>query len=130
LAYLYQPAEWQTGVLEGLKLNRSSDLPTEPTLTLYWQTTAPLDAEYTVFIHSLSVQGGLTGQADGPPGGNRYPTTAWRPGEIVQDSRLVPPGDQYLIGLYYPVTGERLPAFTADGTRLPNDAVMLIFGQR
>jgi hypothetical protein len=130
LAYLYQPAEWQTEVLESLQLERSSDLPTEPTLTLYWQTTAPLDAEYTVFVHSLSVQGELIDQADGPPVANHYPTTAWRPGEIVQDSRLVPPGDHYLIGLYDPVTGERLPAFAADGTRLPDDAVVLASGPR
>jgi hypothetical protein len=78
----------------------------------------------------LNAQGELTSQADGPPVANHYPTTIWRPGQIVQDSRLVPPGDHYLIGLYDPATGERLPAFTADGTRLPDDAVMLVFGQR
>jgi hypothetical protein len=108
----------------------SSDLSADPILSLYWQTSAPLDTAYTVFVHSLNAQGELTGQADGPPAANHYPTTIWRLGEIVQDSRPVPPGDHYLVGLYDPATGERLPAFAVDGTRLPDDAVVLVAGQR
>jgi hypothetical protein len=91
-------------------------------LTLYWQTSARLDADYTVFVHSLDAAGRLSGQADGPPLGDHYPTTAWQPGEIVQDSRLVPAGHSYLVGLYRAPSGERLPALAADGTRLPDDA--------
>jgi len=112
LAYLYQPEDWKVGRLE-------------ERLSLYWQASAPLDVDYTVFVHSLNAQGELVGQADGPPVANHYPTTAWRPGEIVQDSRLVPAGARYLVGLYDPATGERLPAFAADGTRLPDDAILL-----
>jgi hypothetical protein len=98
----------------------------EPGLSLYWQTSAPLDADYTAFVHSLSAEGDLIGQADSPPVSNHYPTTAWRPGEIVQDIRPVPPGDRYLVGLYDPVSGVRLFAFAADGTPLPDDAVTLV----
>jgi len=100
--------------------------PTEARLTLYWQAAAPLTREYTVFVHSLAADGRLLGQADGPPVANHYPTTAWQAGEIVQDSRLVPSGERYCIGLYLPARGERLPAFAADGTRLSDDAVLLI----
>jgi hypothetical protein len=85
-----------------------------------------LQSDYTVFIHSLDAGGKLAGQADGPPLAGHYPTSAWRPGEIVQDSRLVPPGQRYLVGLYDPVSGERLPAFAVDGTRLEDDAVTLV----
>jgi hypothetical protein len=91
-------------------------------LTLYWQTSAWLDADYTVFVHSLDAAGRLSGQADGPPLNDHYPTTAWQPGEIVQDSRLVPAGHSYLVGLYHADNGERLPALAPDGTRLPDDA--------
>jgi hypothetical protein len=101
----------------------------EVRLTLYWQTSAPLDADYTVFVHSLNAAGELAGQADAPPVGNHYPTSAWRSGEIVQDSRRVPPGDRYLVGLYEPASGQRLPAFTAGGQRLPDDAVLLVAGR-
>jgi len=128
-------AYWTAGRLEDWKIGdeatiQPSNHPTEPRLTLYWQTSAPLDAEYTVFVHSLNAQGELVGQADGPPVANHYPTTVWRSGEIVQDSRLVPPGERYLVGLYDPATGERLPAFAADGTRLADDAVVLFADQR
>jgi hypothetical protein len=98
-------------------------------LTLYWQTTTTLDTDYTVFVHSLSADGQMLGQADGPPVANHYPTTAWQPGEIVQDSRLVPDGERVRIGLYDATTGERLPAFAADGTRLVDDAAIIAFEQ-
>lgn len=109
----------------------SSSLVAEPRLTLYWQTSAPLDTDYTVFVHSLNAQGELVAQADGPPVGNHYATTAWEPGEIVQDSRPLSPGDRYLVGLYDPVSGERLPAFASDGMPLVDDAVpLLVTGDR
>lgn len=94
-------------------------------LTLYWQATGPLGADYTVFVHSLGAGGELIGQADSQPVANHYPTSGWRPEEIVQDSRPVLAGDRYLVGLYHPATGERLPAFTPDGSRLTDDAVIL-----
>ena len=97
----------------------------EARLTLYWQAAVPLTREYTVFVHSLAADGRLLGQADGPPVANHYSTTAWQAGEIVQDSRLVPPGERYRIGLYLPADGERLPAFAAEGARLSDDAVLL-----
>jgi hypothetical protein len=103
----------------------TADHPTDMRLTLYWQTSASVQTDYTVFVHSLDSAGALVGQADGPPLTNHHPTTAWQPGEIVQDSRPVPPGDQFLVGLYDPLTGQRLPAITADGTRLPDDALRL-----
>jgi hypothetical protein len=127
LAYLVQSRDWKAGRLEGWK---AGSLPTEARLTLYWQTSTSLDTSYTVFVHSLNTQEELIGQADGPPVANYYPTTAWDPGEVVQDNRSVPAGDHYMVGLYNPATGERLPAFTTDGTRLANDAVVLSADQR
>jgi hypothetical protein len=103
--------------------------PGQTRLTLYWQTSAALDTSYTVFVHSLSAEGGLIGQADGPPLANHYPTTAWQAGEIVADSRLVPAGGRYRVGLYDPRSGERLPAFGAEGARLADDALVLEPGQ-
>jgi hypothetical protein len=114
LAYVHQPG----------------DRMLEERLTLYWQTSTWLGTDYTVFVHSLDAKGALIGQADGPPIANHYPTSSWRPEEVVQDSRPVPAGDHYLVGLYDPVSGERLPAFTPDGARLAEDAVVLPAVQR
>ncbi len=148
LAYLVQPGDWKvedqrSGSLEdwrsaplpiyqstNLPIYQPTNLPTETRLTLYWQTSTPLDTSYTVFVHSLNADGELIGQADGPPVANHYPTSAWGPGEVVQDSRSVPTGDRYLVGLYDPATGERLTAFASDGMRLADDAVVLNAGQR
>jgi hypothetical protein len=98
-------------------------------LMLYWQATTSLDIDYTVFVHSLDAEGRLIGQADGPPVAGHYPTSRWQPGEIVQDSRVVPPGNRYLVGLYDAATGERLPAYGTDGVRLIDDAVVLVGGR-
>jgi len=97
----------------------------EARLTLYWQASVPLATDYTVFVHSLDADGQMIGQADGPPAANHYATTAWQPGEIVQDSRLVPTGARYRIGLYDRASGERLLAFSADGVELSDGAVVL-----
>jgi hypothetical protein len=109
---------------------QSGDRLLEERLTLYWRASTGPDTDYTVFVHSLDSNGALIGQADGPPVADHYPTTSWRPGEVVQDSRPVPAGDHYLVGLYDPVSGERLPAFTPDGSRLAGDAVVLPAVQR
>lgn len=95
-------------------------------LTLYWRTGQPLTEDYTVFVHALDTNGQLIGQADGPPVMGHYPTRSWLPGELVQDSRLVPAAAQYLVGLYALATGERLPAFGPAGQRLTGDALRLV----
>jgi len=60
-------------------------------LSLYWQTTRPLEADYTVSVRPL--RGGQPiedagGQAliqDHQPAWNAYPTSRWQPGEVVRD---------------------------------------------
>ena len=95
-------------------------------LTLYWQIPQTPAKSYTVFVHTLDRMGTLVGQADAPPVSNQYPTTMWRPGEIVQDTRLVPRDYALRIGLYEAVTGQRLPAFGPEGRRLEDDAALIV----
>jgi hypothetical protein len=90
-------------------------------LTLYWRADRPVEKNYTVFVHLLgtafnNAQGNLLwGQIDRVPRSGAYPTTAWRPGEIVPDAYSIPvaagaPPGRYKIeiGMYDPATGERL----------------------
>lgn len=111
----------------GVVLDPADEPPAPPVvrLTLYWQAATPVDRDFTVFVHSLDADGRLSGQADAPPLGNRYPTTNWPPGEIVQDSHTAPAGQAYQVGLYDTATGDRLAAFASDGTRPVDDAVMI-----
>lgn len=98
-------------------------------LALYWRPDRPPAADYTVFVHLLGQDGQILAQADGPPVAGHWPTSAWLPGRIVQDSRPLPlPAGAFArlaVGLYEPASGERLPAFDSNGERLANDAVVL-----
>lgn len=76
-------------------------------VTLFWETAAPLETRYKVFLHLLDAQGNLVAQRDSEPGGGSLPTTAWSPGETVVDNHGVllpadlPPGAYDLVvGLY------------------------------
>ena len=66
----------------------------EMTVTLYWQATAPLNAELKTFVHLRDEGNGTVAQVDAAPLQGFYPTTAWQPGEILNDTqRLTLPGD-------------------------------------
>jgi hypothetical protein len=104
-------------------------------LTLYWKLEGadPVPGDYTVFMHVVDGQGiPVIEPADGPPVDGYWPTSAWLPGQIVADTRLIalPPNlhaGRYdvRLGFYDPVTGARLAALQADGTPWPDDAVVL-----
>lgn len=86
-------------------------------VTLVWEALAPTDADLNLFIHLVDTNGRTVGQADGPPLGGSFPTTAWRPGETVIQQINVPvakdasAGPARLnIGWYDWRSGERLPA--------------------
>jgi len=85
-------------------------------LTLYWQSLASVSVDYTAFVHLQDGDGGLIGQHDGWPCAGTYPTTRWRPGEVVADRHQValPAGQransyELYIGLYDLATLQRLP---------------------
>lgn len=87
-------------------------------MTLYWQALAPMDEDYTTFVHVVDAQGGLAAQADSQPHDGAYPTSVWRVGEFVADGKEVALGAErplrLAVGVYLLATGERLSL--ADGT--------------
>jgi 4-amino-4-deoxy-L-arabinose transferase-like glycosyltransferase len=97
-------------------------------LSLYWQTEAPLAAGYKVFVHLIDPAGQIAVQRDNPPVGESYPTTAWRPGEVIVDRHDLlipvdaPPGVYRLaVGLYDGATLDRLPVqgLACEGCSVP-----------
>jgi hypothetical protein len=100
--------------------NPQSTIPTLQ-LTLCWQTLAPLDRRYKVFVHLVG-EGGpsdIRAQADAWP---RQATTGWVPGEYLCDELVLnPPTDlpvgsyTLLMGLYDEDSGLRLPVLYAAG---------------
>ncbi len=104
------------------------------TLTLYWRAHQATQEDYKVFVHLLDETGDIVAQDDTPPRGGRYPTWAWKPGDLVPDTHQLdlpaerPPGPYRLfVGMYHPETGERLPVSGPEG-RVPNDAIPLSVG--
>jgi hypothetical protein len=117
VGYTLPPGKWQAGDV----------VP----LTLFWQRVAPVQQDYSVFVHMLGAGGQPLAQTDSAPAGGSRPSTGWREYEIIVDRRglLLPadmaPGEyQLLVGLYLPETGERLQARGPTGQDL-GDAVPL-----
>jgi hypothetical protein len=104
----------------------------EVQLTLHWRALAPSSANYTVFVHLLDAAGQLRAQKDAQPLNGVRPTSAWQPGEWLEDqySFLVPadaPTGAYTlaVGLYDGVTGKRLPLRDATGQPLADDRLLI-----
>jgi hypothetical protein len=114
--------------LQGYDLHQSAEMLE---LTIYWQAQRRMDTSYKFFVHLINpVTGDIIAQDDAVPRRWTYPTTEWKRDEVVQDTISLPldggPGQYHLmVGFYDPGTGERLPAYTADGERSPDDAVPL-----
>jgi hypothetical protein len=76
-------------------------------ITLHWQPITRLDADYTTFVHLVNANGDKVAQSDHRPGGVYYPTSLWKPGEMLIDKHTLAlpvdlgPGPYTLIvGLY------------------------------
>ncbi|HHS96975.1 MAG TPA: phospholipid carrier-dependent glycosyltransferase [Chloroflexi bacterium] len=119
--------------LAGYRLAQDEVSPGDPLLlTLYWRADGPIEQDYTVFVHLQGPDGRLVAQQDHPPVGGTRPTSGWGRGDLVEDPYEVPlpshlpPGEYLLsVGMYDPTNLERLPAFSADGERLPEDRIVL-----
>jgi len=94
---------------------------------LDWSGAQPVAEDYAVFVH-VENGGQVVAQHDGPPGDGALPTSWWRPGDVIRDVHLVPlaaplgPGDRILVGLYHPVTLQRLAVLDVSGGP-PGDSV-------
>jgi len=121
LSFLAAPADLSTQPLarfsEGVELLEVEVAPaTDEALRvrLRWRATAPLAENYTVFLHYLR-DGERIAQADALPAAGYYPTTAWRPGDVLLDDHLVQgvgaplaDRDALLFGLWQPESGSSL----------------------
>ena len=95
---------------------------------LLWRATAPVDRDYTVFVHLRDAQGQTVAQRDALPAWfGPAPTTRWGPDPQPDAHRLeipktLPPGEYTLvIGLYDWATGERLPVRDEAGAEAGNE---------
>jgi hypothetical protein len=102
--------------LKGFAVTRETQPGGTVLLTLLWESLQPVEQSYHVFVHLLDERGAIAAQKDGQPVQWTRPTNSWRPGEQIADRYgiLLPetfaPGRYTMaVGLYDPVTGQRLP---------------------
>ncbi|MBI5955640.1 MAG: hypothetical protein HY871_01445, partial [Chloroflexi bacterium] len=95
-------------------------------LTLYWRALAPMDRDYSIFIHMYGLDSQLIGQEDSYPGKGSYPTRLWQPGQALRDTYRVtiapqakaPTQARIEVGLYELQSLKELPRFDGQGRPL------------
>jgi len=96
---------------------------------LEWEALAPIEKNYTVFVH-LRDGDWIAAQDDGEPAEGHYPTSLWRKGDVVVDTHvLLPPEEwgkdhQLVVGLYLWPEMERLELAARPGES-PKDEFVL-----
>ncbi|MBN1120050.1 MAG: glycosyltransferase family 39 protein [Anaerolineae bacterium] len=103
--------------LAGYTISSESLVPGDAlAVTLFWETDAPIEKRYRVFVHLYKPDGTIATQHDGEPNSSLTPTTSWVPGETVIDNHgMLLTGDAaagvypLMIGLYDAESGDRLP---------------------
>lgn len=77
--------------LTGLDLGKTIVAPNELLpLTLYWQTTQALDADYHISLQLVDAQEVVVSEQLSRPGNDAFPTTQWRAGEALQNWHDLP----------------------------------------
>jgi hypothetical protein len=95
-------------------------------ITLYWQALAPMEENYSVYLHLFGKDGQKIGFRDSHAGMGKYPTSRWRVGEVIKDTYMLPvspeaqgPFAAWLeVGVYSYPRMERLPARDGQGRRV------------
>ena len=110
--------------LLGYTVDRETIAPGESlTVTLYWQSEAEIDRDYSIFVHLLDEIDAVVAQADSYPGMGTYPTSEWAVGDAIAERyTLRLPGTTFApssavleVGVYDYSTGKRLLAYSAEG---------------
>jgi hypothetical protein len=93
-------------------------------VTLTWQVETVPAAPLTVFVHLLDEGQQLVAQDDGHPLAGTYPFLLWEAGQVTADIRVLGAvGKTVLVGLYDPLSGERLAGVDDAGEPLMEGAV-------
>jgi len=99
-------------------------------VSLYWECLAPMNQDYSVFVHLVDVRGVTVAQRDSYPGSGNNPTRDWEVGQSMRDVHPLDVPETLLarapfrvrVGLYEYSTRRRLPI---DGSPIGSDALDL-----
>ncbi|MBC7224997.1 MAG: hypothetical protein H5T59_12120 [Anaerolineae bacterium] len=96
-------------------------------VTFYWQCLEPMDYDFNLFVRLLGYREQVIGQVDSYPGAGTYPTSLWKPGQVIRDRYLVqvspvarvPVVAKVDIGFYDRGSMAGLPSHDPEGRPLP-----------
>jgi hypothetical protein len=119
--------------LKNVRLNKDELKPGEPLIVVQtWETSGPVEGNYTVFNHLSAVEGDGFDQKDNIPLLGNRPTNTWLEDEVIEDAyylaldESLPPGEYELsVGMYDFETLVRIPAFDSTGNRLLDDRIIV-----
>jgi hypothetical protein len=101
-------------------------------VVLNYRLLQKVDQDLSVFVHLYNSAGQLVAQSDGYPLLGLAPFWMWPADQTLQDRHTITwpadaPAGSYQIGLgvYDRGSGQRLEAAAADGSRFPNDTVII-----
>jgi hypothetical protein len=97
------PMEYQAGYIFNDSIELLGYDMSSNGLTLYWRSLKTVSTPLTIFVHDFNAAGEFLTGRDNPP---VRTVTSWLPGEIITDTRPLPTGDYFEIGLYNSHTGE------------------------
>ncbi len=104
--------------LVAYELEDRSLKPGESTMiSLYWHALAPVESDYSVYLHLFGREGEMIAFRDSLAGMALYPSSRWEPGEVIKDAyelRISPDATgpvaaRLNAGLYTRPAMERLP---------------------
>ncbi|MFC2030213.1 ArnT family glycosyltransferase [Chloroflexota bacterium] len=110
--------------LVGHRLPDRDVLPGQPLVVeLCWRALAPVENDYSIFVHLYGPEGDLLGQADTYPGGGLLPTSHWAAGDQLLERIEVPVArsagapaiGRIAVGLYLHDDMTMLPATDSGG---------------
>lgn len=105
-------------------------------LTLAWQSLHPVSYDATMFAHLIGPDYTVLAQADRQPLDGRFPTSFWRPGQVITDVvTLSLAGGWYSgplslhLGMYRWPSLERLPVVDAAGVPQRDNVIVVDISQ-
>lgn len=123
------PTDYRFGSLATLIGAEADRAGNTVTVTLYWRAHTLTSINYTLFVQITRPTGEVVAQIDRWQINGDAPTATWAVDQIIAESYAFDlPGGEYQVwaGVYNALDGQRLPAFDAQGQRVPHDKALVL----
>ncbi len=99
---------------------------------LYWEAETAVDPNLAAFVHILGPSG-VIAQSDLPPGSHYWQPQWWQSDLVIHEQRIIylpepfdPEKHHISVGLYNPLTADRVPIMDAEGNPVRDSTILLM----